>query len=647
MIVKMERLYAFGLISDKEKILNMLIRKRCVQLIEPVAAMGELPEAAKTGTADVSAYQEELSRYAAALGEIKRWSGKRRGRKPEIPYNKLESAEIAEAADAMCVEIETLTEKISELKKSRELDTLLQKSLGPWASSSIPLETTSTDSLEISYYLLPPKADKAVLPADLEDAAPASHIEYIHEDKEQKYAVVMNHKECSDAVWDVMERHNAVIMHFGGILHGTPQKNLEEAEARLAEYEKRITELEDRLKELGKNEEALRCGYDSLLLKIRLESINSQLVFTETVFGLSGWVPEYKKHEVEGILNEYNCVYEFQAVEPEGGEDPPVLFKNNKFVEPFEYIVQMYALPQYDSIDPTKAIAPFFSLFYGMMLSDAGYGIVMVLLCTLGLKFMDMGKGMQSICKALRLGGASAIFWGAVYGSWFGDIVEVVAKTFFNMDVHIPYLVNPLWDPMTVLVLSLVLGVVHLFVGLGLKAYLLIRRGHIWSAVFDVGFWYFVISGLGLMLLGGGMVSTVGTYLAAGGAIGLVLTQGRNKKGIIMKILSGTVSLYGIVNYFSDILSYSRILALGLSTAVIASVVNTMGSMMGGTLVGALVLFIVFAAGHALNLLINAFSAYVHTVRLQYVEFFDKFYESGGKPFGPFEVNTKYCHVYE
>jgi len=197
---------------------------------------------------------------------------------------------------------------------------------------------------------------------------------------------------------------------------------------------------------------------------------------------------------------------------------------------------------------------------------------------------------------------------------------------------------------MTIMIMSFVLGIIHLFVGMGLKAYLLVKRGHPWEALFDVGFWYMVIVGL-VMLLLGGIVGSIGMWLAILGAVGLILTQGRSAKNPVMKLVNGVMSLYDITGYFSDVLSYSRILALGLATGVIATVVNTMGSLMGGGILSAIVLIVVFIFGHALNMAINALGAYVHTSRLQYVEFFGKFYESGGKPFLPLCANTKYIAV--
>ena len=241
------------------------------------------------------------------------------------------------------------------------------------------------------------------------------------------------------------------------------------------------------------------------------------------------------------------------------------------------------------------------------------------------------------------------MLWGVIFGGYFGDTIPVLYKMATGKEIVIPSLMNPSADPISVLILSLILGLFHLFAGMGAKAYLLIKRGHIWDAVFDVGFWYLVLGGLGILCLGfvlpGTPVMQIGMWIAIAGAAGLVLTQGRAKKNIFAKLIGGIGSLYDIVSYMSDILSYSRLLALGLSTGVVGSVINTMGSMGGNSIGGWILFFVVFVIGHVFNIAINTLGAYVHSSRLQYVEFFGKFYESGGKAFRPLIRPRKYVEV--
>ena len=648
MIVKMERISVFGMINDKDRMMDRLIRKQCIQFIDPEEALDELALTATMGRREVTDYQEKLNRYERALKEMQLYSGNMGlfSNRPRLRYDELKSPEIAEAAEALCCKIETLIDELNALKQAKEKAIFFKKSLTPWVSSVLPLEIKSTENINIAYYVLPPDIDKTSFSHALEANAPASHIEYIREDKEHKYVIVINHKEHSEVIWDILEQFGAVATYFNEVAEGVPKKIIADINVKLMEFDSDTEEKTGELKITGGDLSALRYGCDALSLQIRLEEANERLVLTKSSFGFSGWVPEDKKPEIKEIFDEFNCEYKFEPVSKENDDNPPILFKNNIIGQSSEAVVQLYALPNYYSIDPNNLVAPFFCLFFGMMMSDAAYGIILLLGGLFITKKMDMSHTMKSFVKSLMFGGASAIVWGVIFGSWFGDITTVVAKTFFNVDFVMPALINPLDDPVTVLILSLSLGLVHIVAGMGVKAYLLITRGHIWSAVFDVGLWYVIMLGVGFIFLGGDF-SSVGTYIVVFGAIGLILTQGREKKSLIGKLINGVASLYNVIGYLADILSYSRILALGLSTAVIASVFNTMGCMLGGNVLGALLLIVVFLIGNVFNLLISTFSSFVHTARLQYVEFFKKFFEGGGKPFQPFQLVTKYCLIYE
>jgi len=648
MIVKMERLSVFGMIRNKDEMLNKLIRKQCIQFIDPEESLGELALSADLGRVETSAYKERLSRYESVLDEMKPYSDKigMFQNRPHLTYDELESSEIGESAESLCCKIEKLINELDSINLKKESDIGFEKSLMPWETSDIPLEIKSTASLDVAYFALPPDTDKVELQQTLERDTPPACIEFVHKDKEHIYVIVISHKEHSDLTWEVLLGFNANPIHFGADVKGPPKKNITDVEARLVEYDKEAEKITEMLKDFGSDLSALRYGCDALSLKIQREEANDQLVLTKTTFGFNGWVPVDKKPDVISILDEYNCEYTFEPAVQENEDDPPVLFKNKLIPKSSEAVVQMYSLPSYYSVDPNYVVAPFFSLFFGMMLSDTAYGLILFIGGILALKKLDMSKTMQGVVRTLMFGGFSAIFWGMFFGSWFGDFATVVAKTFFNVDFAMPAFINPLHDPVTVLIMSLSFGVIHIMVGMGVKAYLLIVRGRFWSAVFDVGFWYLVMIGIALFALVDNL-STIGMYIAISGAAGLVLTQGRSKKGFFPKLIGGVASLYNSIGYFSDILSYSRILALGLSTAVIASVFNTMGSMFGGGILGALILLVVFIVGHVFNIMISSFGSYVHTARLQYVEFFGEFYESGGRPFEPYQVVTKYCHVDE
>jgi V/A-type H+-transporting ATPase subunit I len=300
-----------------------------------------------------------------------------------------------------------------------------------------------------------------------------------------------------------------------------------------------------------------------------------------------------------------------------------------------------------------------------MMLSDAGYGIIIVIATSLALlKKKNMGEGMKRTMKMFLYCGISTTFWGFMFGSFFGDAVNVIATTFFGRpDIKL----SPIWfdqldSPMRMLSFCFLVGIIHLFVGLGAKAYGCFKNHDPLGALYDCIFWYMLVGGaifylltlpmmssmLGIATLSAG-VGKVAGVVAIIGLIGVILTGGRESHNWFKRILKGLYSAYGITSWLSDILSYSRLLALGLATGVIAQVFNKMGSMVatGTGLIGVIFFIIIFIIGHTLNLLINALGAYVHTNRLEYVEFFGKFYDGGGKAFEPFKQNTKYFTIKE
>lgn len=390
----------------------------------------------------------------------------------------------------------------------------------------------------------------------------------------------------------------------------------------------------------------IECLHDELIIERDREKVKSKLVKTKRTFNLEGWVPEGSEDAISKMLSDNECCYAFR--EPREDEEVPVLVQNSSMVQPFEAITEMYSLPSYRGLDPTKFFAFFYAMFFGIMLSDAGYGIVIAIACFVILKKYDLEGMTYRMIKMFFYCGLATIFWGALFGGWFGDIVQVAGKTIFNVDVAIqPLWFNPINDPTRLLIWSLVFGIIHLFLGMGLNAAMLIKRGKLFDAICDVFSWYFVILGAVMWLAGGAispMVAKIGMYMAILGAAILLFTGGRHNKGI-GKITGGLSSLYNITSYISDILSYSRLLALGLATGVIASVVNTMGSLAGGGVFGVIVLLVVFVFGHTFNMAINALGAFVHSSRLQYIEFFGKFYEDGGDEFDPFRKNTKYVRI--
>ena len=363
---------------------------------------------------------------------------------------------------------------------------------------------------------------------------------------------------------------------------------------------------------------------------------------------MTGYIPEkYADKFIKEFEGKFTCAISVYDLAED--EDAPVLLSNDGFAAPVEGITEMYALPGKHDIDPTSVMSFFYYFFFGMMLSDAGYGLVMVIGCALALKFMHLEDKMRKTLKMFLYCGISTVFWGAMFGSWFGDIVQVVAREFFGKEIgSIALWFEPLNDPIKLLLYCFAFGIVHLFVGVGANFYNQWRQGNKWDAIFDSIPVYLTV--LGICPMGASILTTVppilsqiGGYVAIAGVVLLVLTQGRSSKTIVGRLGGGLYALYNTATgYLSDILSYSRLLALGLATGCIASVINLIGTMPENLTVKAIMLVVVFIIGHLLNLAINVLGAYVHTDRLQFVEMFSKFYSGGGKAFKPLTVNSKY-----
>ena len=441
-----------------------------------------------------------------------------------------------------------------------------------------------------------------------------------------------------------------------------PSERVKQLEGWIGEQEEKLSGVLQELKTYGDRREDLCFLYDYYAMRIEKYEVLALLRQSRRTFIITGYLPAKNVPALEKELTETFTVF-VESEEPGEDEEVPVALENNGFAAPMEPVLEGYSLPKRGEVDPCTPMACFYYLLFGMMLSDAAYGLIMTIGCAVVLlKFKNMESGLKKSLKMFMYSGISTTFWGILFGSWFGDAVTVISKTFFGTEVTIPALwFVPLNEPMRLLVFSFLLGIIHLFAGLGVQFYQCAKAGRWKDAIYDVVFWYLLVGGgivylltmeMTTEMLGLGFtlpepVGTISAVCAGIGAVGVLFTAGRESKNPGKRFLKGIYGLYNVSGYLSDILSYSRLLALGLATGVIASVFNQMGAMVGGGVVGAIVFTLVFLIGHTLNIGINVLGAYVHTNRLQYVEFFGKFYEGGGKKFNPFAAHTKYYKIRE
>jgi V/A-type H+-transporting ATPase subunit I len=282
----------------------------------------------------------------------------------------------------------------------------------------------------------------------------------------------------------------------------------------------------------------------------------------------------------------------------------------------------------------------FYVVIFGLMFADVGYGLLTVLACFGGVALLKPREGMKRFLLMFGYCGISCIAMGVVFGGYFGDFPSALMENMFGVTIaEVALWFNPVAEPLTFLVVALAAGAIHLIGGMAVQFYVLCKRGQVFAAIFDIGSWWVLFAGIGVFVLAG---PTPGFIVAGTGAAMLILTQGRHEKNVVMKFLKGLYAIYGIINYVSDLLSYCRILALGLAASVIAEVFNLLSMMAGPTVVGYVMMVVVFCIGHALNLAINLLGTFVHTSRLQYIEFFGKFFEDGGQKFEPMAPSAKY-----
>ncbi len=523
--------------------------------------------------------------------------------------------------------------------------TAKQNMLSPYEALDIPMKTSKTAKTFIKIGSVSGEHKKEeLLGFFLRNDIKAVHLEIIKSDKERTYLMVIYPKVCNDSVLEVFREIGFIEPNFS-LSHHTPKKKIEVLEeAKKALTFENNAYLED-LRECAKFIGEIKLFHDHLAMRREKYEALSKVRLTKNTFIIKGYIPSDEAQKIKRDLEDKFSVLVFS--EKASGDDVPIAFSNNGFSSPVEGITSDYSMPSARDIDPNPIMAFFYYWFFGMMFSDAGYGLLLMIVCgLLGFgKFLEKKK--RRSFKMFFYCGVSTTFWGLMYGSFFGDMIPTISKTFGSGNITLsPILIDPVAKPLELLIISVAFGMIHIITGLIIKFYMLWREKDRLSAIFDVGFWILVLLGLSVMAAGMGLskktLSNVGIYMAIFGALGLIVTQGRNSKNFIGKIFGGVLSLYDITSYVGDVLSYSRLMALGLATGVIASVINVLGSLGGNSIMGLFMYILISLVGHSLNFAINMLGAYVHTNRLQYVEFYQKFYEGGGRKFTPLSMNTKY-----
>ena len=667
-VMPMQRIGIYALKSRRKPILELIQRRGVVEIH---AEKAEDAVFRQTDTAPAKArFENNTSTLQAALEALDKLEPEKKsllapleGRTP-IPLSRYEeTAGAAGKTLRAASRVNALWKKCADDRAEILRLEAQIRMLEPWSRLDVSMRTTGTASTAAFIGSFPAEYTEEALKAEIARGAPEIDgvaVEVLSAGTQQTFAFLLCHA-SNGAKLEAFLR-SIGFTYPADRSKKPPQARMQDLNARIEKLRAEIDGAEAEIRTYAALRGAMQYTIDYFSMRIEKYDVLGRLWQSPHVFVITGYIPAESAPALEKELTEkFEAYVELET--PAEDEDVPVKLKNNAFAAPVEGVLESYSMPGRKEIDPSTLMAVFYYFLFGMMLSDAGYGLLMVIGCGIALaKFKNMEESLRKFLKMFLYCGISTVFWGAMFGSFFGDAVTVIGKTFFNVDIAIPALwFTPLNEPMRLLLFSFLIGVIHLFAGLGAQFYQLARQGLWKDAIFDVVFWYMLVGGGILYLLSMQMfadmvslgftlpaaVGTAGAIAAGIGAVGIVLTAGRESRSPFKRLLKGLYGLYGVSSYLSDILSYSRLLALGLATGVIASVFNQMGAMLGNSPAGVAVFVFAFLVGHTLNLGINVLGAYVHTNRLQFVEFFGKFFEGGSRKFNPFSAKTKYFKITE
>ena len=552
----------------------------------------------------------------------------------------------------LCNKILQLDNELSEKNKKLSDEKNVIDLIKPWQKLDIVMASkrTLTSRIFIGSFSRNLTEEKIVeliksYNEEIDDVA----VEIISSEKLYTCAVIVCHNSRADELSEIL--YSSGFVSLDNPLPKLPSKIIEESEKKIRDLATEAEKLKAEIAEYVRGYDELRYLYDWITAQIDKYKAVEMAASSESAFFISGYIPEKEADELRFVIeNKFGGC--FETSEPDyDNPDVPVLIENGSFASGVEGITEMYSPVSNKDVDPNPVMAFFYYAFFGLMLSDAGYGALMVIFAIFAEKKLKARGGFKKTVNMAFYSGISSIIFGALFGSWFGDLIPVVCTDFLGYEQapNLALWLDPISNSITLLVYCLGFGILHLFAGLFLNAYKLIKAKNYTGAVFDtiptmVFVCGFAVFGAGFLIEVPPQIKNTGNSLLITGAALIIITAGRSAKNIVGKLGGGLYALYNTASgYLGDILSYSRLLALGLVTGVIASSINLLASMTGN-----IVLFVlVFIVGHTINIAINLIGTYVHTNRLQYVEFFSKFYEGEGTVFTPFRINSKHIIIKE
>ena len=634
----MKHLRLLGMESEREALLKAMQDLECVE----ISHIDGSEEALKTGLAkpDDRALlnaQEESRAYRAALAALDRFAPEKKGlfrKRQGVSRAAFFSAESEENACTAAEMINKDTRRLGEIESERTKNEALRATLAPWLTVDVPLGGAD-GALAVFFGTAGLNVTDDALKALADSLDGLLTWQQASSDRSLRYLLVMCHRSVRERALSALRDLGFSTVSFRGMT-GTAKENDKALAENLAALEKERQEIEQRIAGLGGKREALLEASDRAAIALRREEAKSRLVGTDKVFLLEGWLPADRCAEIEKTLKPFTCAIEMR--EPTEDEYPqvPVQLKNNKLTRPLNMVTEMYSLPAYGTLDPNPLMAPFFILFYGIMMADMGYGLLMMITSVIiSKKYRPKGTSGE-LFSLLGLCGISTFIMGALTGGFFGDfLTQLVAIVSPGTVFTLPKLFDPLDDLTMILIGSMALGVVQIITGMAISLIEKCRRKKFLDAFFEEITWWIVFLGIALAVLKKG---TAVLYLGCALVLLGPIVQGKGWG----KLTGVFGSIYNhVTGYFGDILSYTRLMALMLAGSVIAQVFNMLAAMPGNVVA----FLIISMLGNAMNFGLNLLGCYVHDLRLQCLEFFNKFYVDGGKPFRPMTLDTEYVDL--